>query len=96
VICIQSVDLRCWEIKYREPWTDPKTGRVTEYCTHNHPPATRRGSEFPVQRAHQLKGERKLAVEKQFNSGVKPRNILSYLKDNFDGDCKDLESHCRK
>ena len=85
ILCVQSLNKNSWEIRYREPWID-QSGTTIDYSCHNHPPSSGTGVEHPVLRRTQLKGERRDAVEKQYNAGNKPRSIQSYLKTNFPRD----------
>ena len=96
VIYIQSLDQRTWEIKYREPWTDPKTSLVTDFSTYNHPPITKEGSEFSVQRRRLLQEEKRLVVLQQHSSRTKPRNILHYLHDHLDDDILTAQDICNE
>jgi MULE transposase domain len=75
-----------WILEYREPYQDPVTKAFTNFCVHNHRPASGTGLEIPAQRREQRKGERYEALVKQLNAGSKPRQILTYLDENFTED----------
>ena len=87
LICIENIVGTSWELRYRKSYLNPSTGVTTDYCKHNHKPsASGDGSEHPVQRRLDIKGEKTTAIVKQNTAGSKPRGIANYPDQNSKDD----------
>jgi hypothetical protein len=92
IICKEKKD-GTWELRYREPWKN-SDGVETNFCIHSHEATSGTGTEHPVLRRLQRRGEREEAIVNQMNSGQKTRNIKDFLKDKYNK--KDEESDLAK
>jgi hypothetical protein len=87
IICKEKKD-STWELRYRAPWKN-QDGVEINYCIHNHKATSGTGTEHPVLRRLQRKGERKEAIINQMNSGQKTRHIKDFLKDKYNEDSEE-------